>query len=133
MNFKKIILTILYFFTSTTVVQAQQSFRTPSNNVSCAVYEKVLRCDLRENTATLPARPKDCELDWGNFFAMKIKGASMRACAGDTVWEAKAPILDYGKTWEQQGFRCLSDTSGLTCTNQDQRGWKLKKSEQKLF
>jgi len=128
---KKLITLSLFFFA--TAAHAQDSFQTPSKNIACALYENVLRCDLKESTAKLPPRPQDCELDWGNFFTMGLKGAAARACAGDTIFGPNDLVLDYGKTWERGGFRCSSEMTGLTCTNQDKRGWTLKKAEQKLF
>ncbi|MBL7684597.1 MAG: hypothetical protein JNK65_00990 [Deltaproteobacteria bacterium] len=120
-------------FFASSLSLAGNSFKTPSNNIACAVYEKVLRCDLKENLAKIPPRPKDCELDWGHFFTMGSKGPSMRACAGDTIWGVNDPVLDYGKIWEKEGFRCQSEATGLTCINTDQHGWILKKTEQKIF
>jgi hypothetical protein len=112
---------------------AQESFKTPSNNIACALYDNVLRCDMKENTAKLPPRPTDCDLDWGNAFEMGVKGRASRACVGDTVWGANDPVLEYGKNWEKAGFRCTSEPTGLTCQNQERHGWMLKRAEQKLF
>ncbi|MFO1462915.1 MAG: DUF6636 domain-containing protein [bacterium] len=108
-------------------------FRTPSKNIHCAVYDQNLRCDLLQNDAKLPPRPKDCELDWGNMFAMNLTGQAARICAGDTVAGENTPALDYGRTWEYQGFQCRSEMNGLTCTNKSNHGWFLKKAEQRLF
>lgn len=112
--------------------QNSSGFRTPSGNIACEVYDGFLRCDVRDNQAKTPPQPKDCELDWGNFFGMGQKGPAQRMCVGDTVF-AQQPILAYGKTWKHQGFTCLSETKGLTCRNTQKKGWFINKVQQKLL
>ncbi len=107
-------------------------FKLPSGNIACAAYDGELRCDLRENQAKIPARPRNCEGDWGNYFMMKSKGAPMRMCVGDTVF-GNYPTLAYGKTWKAQGFTCTASMSGLTCRNSANKGWFLNKVEQRFF
>src|SRR4026208_1063666 len=97
---KNLIAFSISFLTLAATAQAQDSFQTPSKNIACALYDNVLRCDLRESTAPIPPHPKDCELDWGHAFEMGVKGAASRACAWDTIAGPNDPILDYGKTWE---------------------------------
>jgi len=66
----------------------------------------VLRCDLLKNQARLPAKPKDCQLDWGNAFGLGERGKAQRLCVGDTVADPRLPVLAYGKVWSEGGFRC---------------------------
>jgi hypothetical protein len=106
-------------------------FVMPSGNVACAVFENVLRCDMRENRVSLP-RPGSCDEDWGHAFSMARKGKPSRICAGDTIW-GNYPVLAYGASWNHQGFSCLSEAKGLTCRNARQRGWFISKAEQKFF
>jgi hypothetical protein len=111
-------------------------FQTPSRNIHCAGFADSsatsLRCDLINNNAKIPARPKDCTLDYGNAFGMTLKGKSLRLCYGDTVADAY-PILQYGTTWKWAGFVCSSSTAGVRCTNLSGHGWQISKSAQKLF
>lgn len=116
-----------------TDAQGIVSFKTPSGNIACMSVDRVLRCDLRENTAPLPPRPRDCEGDFGNAFEMGIKGRAARICHGDTVFGSNLPVLAYGRTWQYQGFTCVSQMNGLTCRNADKKGWFINKLEQKLF
>jgi hypothetical protein len=112
----------------------QAAFKTPSGNIYCLLQEdNNLRCQLSENTAKLPPKPKDCDLDWGSSFVMDSKGRATRLCYGDTIANANYPVLAYGKTWRSQGFSCISKASGLTCTNQAKKGWEISKTAQKLF
>ena len=33
--------------------------------------------------------------------------------------------LSFGRTWRSNGFRCISQSDGLTCTNLEGHGWWL--------
>lgn len=107
-------------------------FLSPSGNIACAAYDGVLRCDLKENQARVPARPRTCEGDFGNYFSMSAKGKPERICVGDTVF-GEYRVLGYGKSWSAQGFTCVSEQKGLTCRNSAKKGWFLNKVEQKFF
>jgi len=112
-------------------------FRTPSDNIHCMadVWDGTaeLRCDIRDNTASAPPAPVDCDLDWGNAFA--VLGAArpaVRICAGDTVMNPDYPVLSYGSRWEQHGFTCSIATDGVTCANRHGNGFFLSKKNQTL-
>ncbi len=111
-------------------------FQSPSKNIHCAGFMDTsgttLRCDILQNNAKIPARPKDCDLDFGNAFNMTLKGKSIRLCHGDTVADAY-PVLQYGTTWKWAGFVCTSSTLGVRCTNLSGHGWQINKSAQALF
>jgi hypothetical protein len=38
---------------------------------------------------------------------------------GVNVTDQDPPVLPYGETWERDGFACLSESKGLTCTRGD--------------
>lgn len=111
-------------------------FQTPSKNIHCAGFSDssgtTLRCDLLQNNAKIPARPKDCTLDYGSAFEMTLKGKSVRLCYGDTVAN-NYTVLQYGTTWKWVGFICSSSTSGVRCTNLSGHGWQISKGAQSLF
>jgi hypothetical protein len=114
-------------------------FQTPSGNIHCAAYKDLragraeLRCDLVQNTARIPARPADCELEWGDAFGMNNRGEAERICHGDTVQNPKNPVLQYTKVWSAGGFRCDVTQARLRCVNTDRHGWELSRSKQTIF
>ena len=112
------------------------SFQTPTRNIGCLfVLEGAaasLRCDLLQNDAPVPPRPKSCDLDWGNAFSMGTRGRPSRVCAGDTA-AGSGPVVAYGKQWKRGGFVCTSATTGLTCTTLERHGWTLTRRTQRLF
>ncbi|MGD9916170.1 MAG: DUF6636 domain-containing protein [Rhizobiaceae bacterium] len=115
-----------------------EQFHAPSGNVHCGYYSDetitALRCDIRETNGPAPAAPADCELDWGNAFEMAVESQhAARICHGDTVADDNSPVLDYGDTWERDGFTCKSETTGMSCRNAEGAGWDLSRTRQKLY
>lgn len=113
-------------------------FKTPSGNIHCAYFDyddpPEVRCDIQSFTPTMGKRPADCDLDWGDAFAVtsESKRGTM-VCHGDTVISDQARTLAYGKTWKGDGIACSSETSGLTCKNAKGHGFSLSKAKQKVF
>ena len=112
-------------------------FQSPSGNIACMIatgdYAEA-RCDISTLTSKIPARPADCDLDYGHAFSIgpqNMRGA--RACVGDTVADPSAMTLAYGDHIDLGGFRCTSDEGGMTCTNPSGHGFTLSKAKQSLF
>ena len=106
------------------------SFRTPSKRFACTILENGLTCDVRRQDGDtgfpVPDKPisEQCkelaELDWGNGVTLPYESEAFPLCAtGVNVTEEAPPILAYGTTWERDGFTCLSESKGLTCTRGD--------------
>jgi uncharacterized protein DUF6636 len=117
--------------------------KTPSGNIQCMIddygmadnsYPPFLRCDILDTTTTTPKKPSWCEFDWGNAFSIKRDGQlGERLCVSDSVANDNWPTLAYGTVWQQLGFTCRSEQSGLTCFNAKHHGFTLSRSAQKLF
>lgn len=79
------------------------SFYSPSRNISCEIQSDAVRCQT-----TTPPR----------FVTMSTNGA-FTICSGDNclgnIGEG-TPILAYGATTVVGPFKCVSATSGVTCT-----------------
>ena len=97
-------------------------FQMPSHNVGCGLDSGVLRCDILSGLQPEPS--KACELDWTGV-VLEAQGAAQPECAGDTVYEASTPVLEYGETWSRGGMTCLSLETGLECRNNGGHGFKL--------
>jgi Family of unknown function (DUF6636) len=113
-----------------------KTFRTPSKNIACAYYpvsitgRAVFRCDLLSGLKPRPAR--HCDVDWTGA-SMGPRGKAGPTCAGDTVYERRAPILAYGRTWSYGGISCTSRATGLTCRNRDGHGFFLSRQSWRVF
>lgn len=117
-----------------------QPFHTPSGNIHCLFItdggQSSVECDLRSRTSTravLP-QPADCDLEWGDRFALGAKGKPGLVCHGDTLFTPDSPVLAYGKTmtWKS-GIACTAAKSGITCKNRQGHGFSLSRSKQRLF
>lgn len=113
-------------------------FRTPSLNIHCQLLMDdsgdVLRCDMREMSNRRSRIPHNCELDWGDAFAISTtSNKGQQICHGDTVMDDNLPVLSYGQAWESDRFTCLVVPSGLTCSNAIGHGFTLSRREQILF
>jgi hypothetical protein len=113
-------------------------FRSPSGNIHCLIFAgdgdwQGARCDiLAVDRVTLP-RPADCELDWGHAYEVPRRGAAVPVCAGDTVANPGAPVLDYGQSLGLGGITCTSERSGMTCRNAEGAGFTLARARQFVF
>ncbi len=112
-------------------------FHTPSDNIHCVLMTGEfagVRCDMLALTQSFPKRPVDCDLDWGDAFEV---GPGDRqghvVCHGDTVINPDSMELGYGASATLGDFTCLSEKSGMTCTNADGHGFSISKARQNLF
>jgi hypothetical protein len=112
------------------------TFTTPTHRIGCAYTASggapSLRCDVVD-PAHPAARPASCELDYGSAFGLQRTGRPARLCAGDTVVDPKARVLGYGKRRRLGPFMCLSQATGLRCTNRAGHGFTLSRQTQTLF
>ena len=136
-SFSRLLSGSTFLLAAACAVAAADGFRTPSDNIHCLAERwdgaAELRCDIRSNDAEIPARPSDCDLDWGSSFVVSdAPRPSIRGCAGDTVIDPASPILHYGSKWEQHGFVCTIETSGVACGNRHGNGFTLSRKRQTL-
>jgi hypothetical protein len=97
-------------------ISTTYDFLTPSKNISCLMTSESARCDIRTKSWKPPAKPADCQLDWGNGVAVDAAGTGTVVCAGDTVLGAKT-TLPYGEAVKVGKFVCASASSGVRCSN----------------
>jgi hypothetical protein len=118
-------------------------FSTPSKNIGCQYarfeaqpnapgFPATLRCDIRTGLRPKPAKPRGCNLDWGDSFEMRKRSRVSVTCHGDTALGDRH-ILRYGKTWRHDGFTCVSRTTGLTCKNLAGHGFFLSRERSRSF
>jgi hypothetical protein len=114
-------------------------FRMPSNNIFCMYVSstkprtKYLRCDIESGLKPKPPKKKGKECSYGITVEMNARGKSHYGCVSDSVYDPKAKMLAYGKTWRKSGFTCKSSEAGLTCTNVSRHGFFLSRQHSYLF
>lgn len=116
-------------------------FRSPSGRIVCGVSDEDggapadARCDVVDNTWTPPARPADCELDWGSSVAVSAgRGRATFACVGDVASDGNG-VLGYGKGVLVGPILCMSRTTGVECvvTSGPKHGFKVAKAAYTLY
>jgi hypothetical protein len=116
--------------TTTTSTLSGSTFQMPSRNIGCTVGEGVLVCDILSGLNPEPKR--NCEVDWTGMEMERLGPAEPR-CAGDTAYDQKAQVLQYGDTWSKDGFFCQSAQAGLRCRNQEGHGFSLSREHWAQF
>ena len=104
------------------------TFRMPSGNIACGYSTDfgpvTLRCDILSG---MKPRPRGTlRATTGPALSMG-RGTARPTCAGDTVYDLKAPVLKYGSVWKRGPFTCVSLLIGLSCTNRTGHGFFLSK------
>ncbi|MGB5594730.1 MAG: DUF6636 domain-containing protein [Crocosphaera sp.] len=112
-------------------------FVTPSGNIYCALIgEKLnfLRCEIGSMLNPLPPQPYPsyCEFDWGAGLLLPQQGKPEILCISDTVAGSDYTLV-YGSVWKNTGFKCLSQTTGLKCTNSSGQGFFLSREKWIVF
>jgi hypothetical protein len=105
-------------------------FQLPSHNIGCGVDSGALRCDIL--SGLMPEPSQACELDWTGV-VLDVERAAQPECAGDTVFDGSAPVLDYGESWAREGISCLSTREGLDCETPAGHGFHLARQAWAVF
>lgn len=106
-----------------------KSFQLPSRNIGCSYFRSELRCDILSGLQPEPSG--ECMLDWTGI-AIGGTGQPRPVCAGDTAYDMKAEVLEYGQAWSRGGISCESKTSGLICRNDSAHEFMLSREDWSL-
>jgi hypothetical protein len=115
-------------------VEPAEGLQMPSRNIGC-IFNRApvfVRCDVRSGLKPAPPRPRGCDLDWAYGLEMTPFSRPRTFCAGDTAL-GEGPILAYGASLKIYGFSCLSQRSGLRCTNRARHGFFLSRQRWRRF
>jgi hypothetical protein len=112
-----------------------KTFRTPSGNIGCAMYEGGARCDIRKRDWKPLPRPAKCpkEVGYGQGLEVAAAGEAGFVCAGDTALDPTASSLAYGTASRVGGSECISRTDGITCVNRAGHGFFISIQSYQVF
>jgi hypothetical protein len=112
-----------------------KTFRTPSGNIGCAMYEGGARCDIRKRDWKPLPRPAACskEVGYGQGLEVPAGGEAGFVCAGDTALDPSASSLAYGTASRVGGSECISRTDGITCVNRASHGFFISVQSYQVF
>jgi Family of unknown function (DUF6636) len=119
-------------------------FETPSKNIVCGYYigpgtPATLECGVASGLHPPAPKPATACKDIdpaSNRLRLGATGKPYGFCSGDAgvLAEAgRANVLAYGKTWQKGPFRCISETTGLTCKNTADHGFFLSRQSWRSF
>ncbi len=126
---------------SRAVSQNVVTFKTSSQNVSCAVINVELHCEvisLRYEFHDSPLVPGWCDSMWGASFGLEPRGKPFRICGWgpfDRPLEPSRPqkATISPKTVTLSGFKCKVNSEYLSCKNMDNHGFELSDKNQRFF
>jgi hypothetical protein len=91
------------------------------------------RCDIIDRDWSPPARPPDCEFDYGQGISVAPGERAQFVCAGDTAFGPDA-ILPYGETISAAALRCESTEADITCRDLGTgHGFSISREAHQLF
>jgi hypothetical protein len=124
-------------------------FHTADNNIACGLVKPQkktrkrsrlpgeARCDVRNKTWVAPPRPRRCDLDWGFGVAVGDKGFGSYVCAGDTVADARSPVLGPGGVSAIGPYSCtvlpVAEVTVHCANNRTTRGFEVSASTVAFF
>jgi hypothetical protein len=112
----------------------QAIFLSPSRNIGCDLSASAVRCDIGRRAWAAPAKPADCDLDWGNGVRLELGHPAVFLCAGDSLLGATKDILRYGHALRAGDFRCDSESAAMRCRNERTgHGFMLSAEDYKLY
>jgi hypothetical protein len=112
-----------------------KTFRSPSGNIGCALYEGGARCDIRKRDWSPPPRPAQCpkQVDYGQGIEVAHNGEAGFVCAGDTALDPSSSSLSYGTASQVGGSECISRKNGVTCVNRAGHGFFVSVQSYQVF
>jgi hypothetical protein len=115
-------------------------FSMPSRNVDCTVGQgdgpSDIVCVIFDRSGPPPRPvPAGCAGGWGHVYAMQERGPVEMRCGGPGGKNTAAyvEIAPYGQTGRFGGITCLSQETGLTCSNADGHGFRLSRRVQEVW
>jgi hypothetical protein len=107
-----------------TAAATLRAFRSPTGNIGCIYFRDPdtpasVRCDTRGGG------------DHAVIVRKSGKGRVIRVT--DTVMDADAPILHYGRKRSFGGITCTSRRTGMTCKNSAGHGFEVSREHRKVF
>lgn len=111
-------------------------FRTPSGNIYCngSMQAGQIGCNIVERSGP-PAMPDTgaCSGVWGHRVELDATGPARVVCGPAPRKSTYTDVAPYGVSASFAGINCLSETTGLQCTNAEGHGFLLSRREQRVW
>src|SRR4029079_9724311 len=91
-------------------------------------------CEVKNETFEPPAKPSDCDLDYGTMIHVERGARAEFSCHGDTGFGFPLPVLAYGDSVSNGTVTCTSARSGMSCSTADgSHGFELSRASYGLY
>ncbi|MFZ5869563.1 MAG: DUF6636 domain-containing protein [Actinomycetota bacterium] len=90
------------------------AFSSPTGNIGCVLSSAGARCDIAERAWEPPAKPEECQANWGQGLVVGEAGTQF-VCAADSALGAP-DVLAYGTELVRGEYRCRSEQDGMRCS-----------------
>lgn len=111
-------------------------FRTPSGNIYCNGSTEVseITCAIVDRSGT-PAAPDtgECPDVWGHRITLDRTGPARIVCGPPPRKSSYTDVAPYGVTGRFADITCLSEETGLQCTNRTGNGFFLSRRAQQIW
>ncbi len=111
-------------------------FRTPSGNIYCNGLTEAgeITCTIVERSGP-PAAPDtgECPAVWGHRITLNRTGPARSICGPAPRKSSYTDVAPYGVTGRFADITCLSEETGLQCTNSTGHGFFLSRRAQQLW
>lgn len=96
-------------------------FQSPSGNIFCGIGSQAggafAECEVDDHSWASPPRPPNCDAGFGDRIGLHQGRPPGFGCHSDTLYGTGLPVLDYGQSRSAGPITCLSQSSGVTCTD----------------
>jgi hypothetical protein len=96
-------------------------FQSPSANIFCLTVKRdgiaMAECETVERDWQRPPRPDWCQLSYGKRIGLEQGQPAAFTCHGDTLVDHSYPVLNYGQSQSVGPITCVSQTTGMTCSD----------------
>jgi hypothetical protein len=138
------VLAVVVAGASPAVAAAGPGFVVPSRNTTCGLLTAEQTGSSRPGLYCSSSYIEEGAYDGMGAVRLNRTGKARRIGGGNDLHLAiagvnrdgtqqKRPVLRYGKTWKQSGYRCISRSSGLTCRRGSTHGFFLSREKQRYF
>ena len=135
-------ITMKHFFalcligTATVALADGYGFRTPTGNVYCngSIEGGEMYCSIVERSGPpAMADTGDCSAFWGHHVQLERTGPARVICGTEPRKSSYTDIAPYGVSASFAEITCLSEMTGLQCTNPEGHGFFLSRKEQRVW
>ena len=108
-------------------------FAAAGGNIGCRLGGGAVRCDVGSRVWQSPAKPKDCNLAWGQGLEIGPSGSAHFVCAADSALDPTGPVVPAGRDDRVGSVTCQVRSFGVTCFDSAGHGFFISRTGYDTF